>query len=140
MSEQFEIVLDFIKDLSSETPDAETCIYVRNNISTYQMNIDIGSRPLKNKMIEVNTKLTYQDPKENNKKSFFEVVFCTVIKINSAVNDKKEIEKIILCDVQEKIYPKVENVFLTLLKNSGYPGVKFEKKIDFKKLYNNRSN
>ena len=107
MQNKFEIILEFIKDLSVETPDAETLIFVKKNISSYQMNIDITSIPLKNKAIEVNTKIIFKDNSNNNKKSFFEIVYATVIKLDDNIKDKSEIEKIILCDVQLKIYPKL---------------------------------
>ena len=138
MQNKFEIIIEFIKDLSVETPDAETLIFVKKNISSYQMNIDITSIPLKNKAIEVNTKIIFKDNSNNNKKSFFEIVYATVIKLDDNIKDKSEIEKIILCDVQLKIYPKLEKIFLNLLKDSGFPGIKFEKKVDFEKLYNDR--
>ena len=138
MQNKFEIIIEFIKDLSVETPDAETLIFVKKNISSYQMNIDITSIPLKNKAIEVNTKIIFKDNSNNNKKSFFEIVYATIIKLDDNIKDKSEIEKIILCDVQLKIYPKLEKIFLNLLKDSGFPGIKFEKKVDFEKLYNDR--
>ena len=140
MSEKYKIILEFIKDLSIETPDAETLIFVKNNIVNYKLNIDITSRPLKNKMIEVDTKLTFKDKENSEKKSFFEIIYTTVINIDGEINEKKEIEKIILCDVQKKIYPNMEKIFFNLIKDSGYPGIKFEKKIDFEKLYNERLN
>jgi len=140
MSNKFEILAEYIKDLSIETPNIETLLYVRNNIKSYQMNLDITSKPLKNKMIEVYTKLIFEDKKSDTKKSFFEIIYATVIKINEDVKDKKELEKIILSDVQIKIYPDLEKSFLDLLHNSGYKDVKFEKKIDFEKLYNQRFN
>jgi len=52
----------------------------------------------------------------------------------------KVIEKIILCDVQNEIYPNLEKTFINLLDSSGFPGIKFEKKIDFEKLYNQKFN
>ena len=136
MTDKFKIILEYIKDLSVETPDAETLIYVKDNIIKYQMNIDITSKPLKNKMIEVNTKLTFQDKDSSKKKSFFEIIYATVIKIDDEIKDKKGMEKIILCDLQIKIYTKLERIFLNLIKDSGYPEIKFEKKVDFEKLYN----
>ena len=140
MSNKFEILAEYIKDLSIETPNIETLLYVRNNIKSYQMNLDITSKPLKNKMIEVYTKLIFEDKKSDTKKSFFEIIYATVIKINEDVKDKKKLEKIILCDVQNKIYPNLEKTFLNLLHNSGYPGIKLEKKIDFTELYKQRAN
>ena len=140
MPDNFKIILEYIKDLSVETPDAETLIYVKDNILKYQMNIDITSQALKNKMIEVNTKLTFQDKDNSKKKSFFEIIYATIIKIDDKIKDKKEMEKIILCDLQVKIYSKLERIFLNLIKDSGYPEIKFDKKIDFEKLYNERLN
>ena len=140
MSNKFEILAEYIKDLSIETPNIETLLYVRNNIKSYQMNLDITSKPLKNKMIEVYTKLIFEDKKSDAKKSFFEIIYATVIKINDDVKDKKQLEKIILCDVQNKIYKKIEKIFFSLIKDSGYPEIKFEKEVDFDKLYNERLN
>jgi preprotein translocase subunit SecB len=128
MTEKFKILGNYIKDLSSETPDIETYLYVKDYISKYQLNIDITSKPLKNKMIEISTTLKFEDKTESKKKSYFEIIFVTIIKINEEITEKKELEKIILCDVQTKIYPDLEKSFLNLLHNSGYPDIKFEKK------------
>ena len=140
MSEKFKIYSEFIKDLSSETKDLETYLYVKEYLKNYNLNIEISSKPLKNRFIEVNTKLTYVDNNESKNKSFFEIVYATIVKIDEQINDRKIIEKIILCDVQNKIYNNLEKVFINLLKDSGYPGIKIEKKIDFEKLYSQRSN
>ena len=140
MTEKFKILGKYIKDLSSETKDVETYLFVKDNISKYQLGIDISSNPLKNKMIEINTTLKFEDKEENKKKAYFEIVFATIVKIDDDVTDKKKLEKIILSDVQIKIYPDLEKSLLDLLHNSGYPGIKFEKKVDFEKLYNQRFN
>ena len=137
---KFKILLNFIKDISVETPDAETLIFVRDNISKYVLNIDITSKPLKNKMIEINTILKFEDKQDTKNKSFFEMTYATIIQVDESVKDKKDLERIILCDAQIKIYPHLEKCFLDLLHNSGYPSVKFEKKIDFENLYNQRFN
>ena len=139
MTENYKILGQYIKDLSSETPDVETYLYVRDCISKYQLGIDITSKALKNKMIEVYTTFNFKDKTESKKKSFFEIVYATIIQINEDVK-KEELEKIILCDVQNKIYPNLEKTLLNLLHNSGYPGIKFEKKVDFENLYNQRFN
>jgi len=140
MTEKYKILGKYIKDLSGETKDIETYLFVRENISKYQLGIDIVSKPLKNKMIEVNTTLKFEDKSENQKKSYFEIIYSTIVKINESIKDKKELEKIILCDVQVDIYPNLEKSLIDLLQNSGYPGIKFEKKIDFEKLYNQKFN
>ena len=140
MTENFKILAEFIKDISSETPSIESYIYVKKNISKYQLNIDINSKPLKNKMIEVNTTLKFEDKEYNETKSYFEIVYASVVKIDESVKDKKELEKIILCDVQNKIYPNLEKAFLNLLHNSGYPEINLDKKINFTELYKQKSN
>ena len=128
MTENFKILAEFVKDMSSETPDIESYIFVKENISKYQLNININSKALKNNMIEVNTILKFEDKEANEKKSFFEIIYVSIVKIDENVKDKKELEKILLCDVQNKIYPNLEKTFLNLLHNSGYPGIKLEKK------------
>ena len=138
--ENFKILAKYIKDLSSETTDVETFLFVRENISKYQLNIDITSKPLKNKMIEVNTILKFEDKENNDKKSHFEIIYVSIVRVNDDVKDKKSMEKIILCDVQNIIYPDLEKSFLNLIHNSGYPNIKLEKKIDFNKLYNEKFN
>ena len=138
MSEKFKIYSEFIKDLSSETKDLETYLYVKEYLKNYTLNIEITSKALKNKFIEVNTKLTYLDNSQSKKKSFFEITYTSIIKIDEEISDRKVIEKIILCDLQKKIYNNLEKTFINLLTDSGYPGVKIEKKIDFDKLYKQR--
>ena len=140
MTDKYKILGKYIKDMSSETPDVETYIFVKDRISKYQLSIDINSKPLKNKMVEINTILKFTDKEQNKKKSFFEINFSTIVKINDDISDKKELEKIILCEVQKEIYPDLEKSLLNLLHNSGYPSIKFEKKIDFEQLYNQRLN
>ena len=140
MKENFKILAQFIKDMSSETADIQSYIFVKDNISKYHLDIDISSKPLKNKLIEVNTKLKFEDKEPNEKKSYFEIIYATIVKIDDEIKDKKDLEKIILCDVQNKIYPNLEKSFLNLINNSGFPEVKLEKKIDFEKLYNNKFN
>ena len=140
MTKKFKILGKYIKDLSSETKDVETYLFVKDNISKYQLGINIASNPLKNKMIEVNTILKFEDKEENKKKAYFEMIFSTIVKVDDDVKDKKELEKIILSDVQTEIYPDLEKSLLDLLHNSGYPGIKFNKKVDFEKLYNQRFN
>jgi len=140
MTENFKILAEFIKDISSETPDIQSYIFVKENIAKYQLNIDINSKALKNKMIEVDTTLKFQDKEPNEKKSYFEIVYASIVKVNEDIKDKQDLEKILLCDVQNKIYPNLEKAFLNLLHNSGFPEIRLDKKIDFTQLYKQRSN
>jgi len=140
MTKKYKILSKFVKDMSSETPNVETYLHVKDHISKYQLNIDINSKAIKNKLIEINTTFQFKEPIEKMKKSFFEIIFSTIIKVDEDVKEKKDLEKIILSDVQNEIYPDLEKVFLNLIEMSGFPGIKFEKKVDFEKLYNQKFN
>ena len=140
MTKKFKIVCKYIKDLSSETPDIETYLFVRDQIQKYQLGIDINSKAIKNKMIEVNTKFKFEDKSKSKKKSYFEIIYSTIVRVNDEIKDKKELEKILLCDVQTEIYPDLEKSLLDLLHNSGFPEIKFEKKVDFENLYEQKFN
>ncbi len=140
MKENFKILAKFIKDASSETANIETYLFVKDMISKYQLNIDITSKALKDKLVEINTTLKFEDKQANEKKSYFEIVYTTIVEINDQIKEKKDLEKIILCDVPTKIYPELEKSFLDLMHNSGHPNIKLEKKIDFNKLYTERFN
>ena len=140
MTENYKIIGSFIKDMSSETPDTPTYIFVRDKISKYRLNIDINSKAVKDGIIEVNIIIKFSDQPEILKKAHFEITYTSIVKVDEKVSDKKEMEKIILCDVPNKIYPDLERIFLSLLTDSGYPGIKFEKKIDFTELYKQRAN
>jgi preprotein translocase subunit SecB len=140
MTKKFKIVCKYIKDLSSETPDIETYLFVRDQIQKYQLGIEINSKALKNKMIEVNTKFKFEDKNNSKKKSYFEIIYSTIVKVDDEIKDKKELEKILLCDVQKEIYADLEKSLLDLLHNSGFPEIKFEKKVDFENLYKQKFN
>ena len=140
MTKNFKIIESFIKDMSSETSDIETFLIVQEKISKYLLNIDINSKALKNGIIEVNIVLKFIDKPEILKKSYFEIIYASVVKVDENISDKKEMEKIILCDVPNKIYPTLEKIFMNLLTDSGFPGIKFEKKVDFTELYKKKSN
>ena len=140
MSENYKIVTKFIKDISGETPDVETYLYVKDYISKYQMNIEITSKALKAQIIEINTLLKFHDNSDSKKKSHFELTFATIIKLNKEIKEKDVLQKIILCDVQKEMYSEMEKALLNLLQTSGFPSIKFEKKIDFEELYNKKFN
>ena len=140
MTEKYKILAKYIKDLSSETPDTETYVFVKDRISKYQLSIDINSKALKNSMIEIDTRFKFQDGEKSKKKSYFEILYSTIIKVNEDIKDKEKLEKIVLCDVQNEIYPELKKSFLDLLHNSGYPNVKFEKQVDFEALYKQKFN
>ncbi len=140
MTENYKILSNFVKDMSSETPDVESYLSTKNNINKYELDIDISSKPLKNKLIEVNTSLKFQNKTQADKKSYFEIIYASIVKIEESVKEKKDLQKIILCDIQNDIYPKLEKILLNLLNDSGYSNVKFDKKVDFNKLFNDKFN
>ena len=140
MTKKFKILTKYVKDISAETPDVETYLFVKENISKYKLNIDIKSKPLKNKLIEIQITFIFEDKESNEKKSYFEIVYAVVVKIDDDVKDKKDLEKIILCEVPDTVYPELEKIFLNLVHDSGFPGLKFEKKVDFNKLFSERFN
>ena len=140
MSEKYKILSGYVKDLSSETPNVESYLYTKDNISKYELDIDINSKPLKDKLIEINTTLKFQDKSQTEKKSYFEVVYSSIVKIGEDIKEKKELQKIILCDIQNEIFPKLEKVLINIITDSGYSGVKFDKKVDFTKLFNEKFN
>ena len=140
MTENYKILAKYIKDMSSETPDIETFLFVKENISKYQLNIDITSKAIKNKLVEINIRLKFEDKEQSEKKSHYEIIYVAIIKVSDDIKDKKVLEKIILSEVPNKIYPDLENAFLNMMHNSGHPGIKLENKIDFNKLFNERFN
>jgi len=140
MTENFKILAEFIKDISSETPNVQTYIFTKENISKYILSIDIHSNAMRKNMVEINTILKFEDKKPNEKKSYFEINYTTIAKIDDKIKVKKELEKIILVEIQKVIYPRLEKAFINLLHDSGHPEINLEKKIDFDKLYNERPN
>ena len=140
MSKKYKILSSFIKDMSSETPNVESYLFTKDNISKYELDIDINSNPLKNKLIEVNTCLKFNNKTRQEKKSYFEVIYTSIVRIEDGVKEKKDLQKIILCDVPTEIYEKLEKILLNILSGSGYPGIKFDKKINFNKLFTEKFN
>ncbi len=140
MTKEYEIILKYIKDISVEIANAETFIFSREYITKYSLGINITTKPLKDEMIEVITKINYKDPSNNKRKSYFEILYATVIKIKNKNLKKEELEKVILCDVQNEIYPGLEKIFLNIIKDAGFPDMKLDKKVDFEKLFQQRLN
>ena len=140
MSKKYKILSSFIKDMSSETPNVESYLFTKDNISKYELDIDINSNPLRNKLIEVNTCLKFNNKTKQEKKSYFEVIYTSIVRIEDGVKEKKDLQKIILCDVPTEIYEKIEKILLNILSDSGYPGIKFNKKINFNKLFTEKFN
>ena len=135
MTKKYEILGKYIKDLSSETRDVQTYLFVKEHIGKYQLNIDINSKALKNKLIEICTTFKFEDKEPNELKSYFEINFATIIKPADEIKEKKDLEKIVLCDVPNSVVSDIEKSFTDMMQNSGFSNIKLEKKIDFTKLY-----
>ncbi len=140
MPVKHKIIVTYTKDMSVEIPDVQTLLLARERISKYKITLDITSKPLKNKMIEVFTKLKYTDVEESKKKALFELLYSTVVEIDNLNVEKKEMEKFILCDLQLEIFPKIREAFVQILRHSGFPEANFSGEIDFNELYQQRSN
>ena len=140
MEKKYRILGEFIKDISAETKDVESYIYTKENISKFKLFIDISTKPLKNKMAEVSIKTKFKEADDNQKNSYFEMIYAVIVKIDVDVNTKEVLEPIFLKEVPTEVYPKIEKIFLDLLNHSGYPNVKFESKVDFNELYKKRGN
>ena len=135
MTKKYKILTEFAKDVSYEVPNVETYLETKNNILKYHLNLDINSKFLKKKMIEVNIISKFQETNLEKKKSNFEITYAAIVRIDDDVTDEKEIKKIILSGVPNEIYPRLEDLFITLVNKSGFPEVKIEKKVDFEKLF-----
>ena len=136
MNDKYKILAEFIKDCSSETENIETYLFVKKNISNYKLNVDIYNKPLKNKIIEINIVLRFEDKNLKNKRSHFEINYVVVIKLIDNFDNKKELKKILLSEIPNKVCPNLVYAFTSLMKSSGFPEVKLNKNIDFEKFYN----
>ena len=135
MTKKYKILTEFAKDVSYETPDVETYIQTKDNILKYHLTLDINSKFLKNKMVEVNLISKFHETNLDRKKSNFEITYAAIVRIDENITDEKEMKKIVLSDVPNEIYPRLEDLFITLVNKSGFPEVKIERKVDFEKLY-----
>ena len=140
MTKKYKILTEFAKDVSYETPDVETYLQTKDNILKYHLTLDINSKFLKNKMVEVNIISEFKETNLEKKKSNFEITYAAIIRIDENITDEQEMKKIVLSEVPNEIYPRLEDLFITLVNKSGFPEVKIEKKVDFEKLYKEKFN
>ena len=140
MEKKYTVLAKFIKDMSVETKDAQTYLFVKENIKNYHLKISINSKAIKNKMIEIDTGLNFDDKQGNEFRTNFEMTYTSIIKLNEVNIDKEKMEKIILIEVQNEIFPDMEKSFLDMVRNAGYDNFTIDKKINFETLYENRTN
>ena len=131
----YKIVAKYIKDLKFGIDDPKKFFLLAKNISNYKINIDIKSKILKEKTIEVDTTLSLNSTKSDFDKIDIKIVYSAIIELNISLNDKKELERIILVSVPSEIYPNIREIFILLFEKSGFKDVKIEKIVDFEKLY-----
>lgn len=131
----YKIVAKYIKDLNFVIDDPKNFFLLTKNISNYKIKIDIKSKILKEKTIEVDTTLSLNSTKSDFDKIDVKIVYSAIIELGINLSDKKELEKIILVSVPTEIYPNIREIFILLFEKSGFKDVKIEKIVDFEKLY-----
>ena len=131
----YKIVAKYIKDLNFVIDDPKNFFLLTKNISNYKIKIDIKSKILKEKTIEVDTALSLNSTKSDFDKIDVKIVYSAIIELDINLSDKKELEKIILVRVPTEIYPNIREIFILLFEKSGFKDVKIEKIVDFEKLY-----
>ena len=134
----YKIVSKFIKDISFEIPNAQSFVMLEKEIQNYSLNFDIKSSPYKNNIIEVNTTLKMVPNQEVKHKILGEITGASLVSIDQGFTDKNAIEKIVLVDVPQEIYPTLYETFVFLFKQAGIKNVQINKEVDFKKLYEAR--
>jgi preprotein translocase subunit SecB len=135
----YKIISKFIKDISFEIPDARTFVMLEKEISKYNLNFDIKSKPFKENIIEVNTILSLVPNQDVKHKILTEINLATLISIEKKLKDKKELEKIILITLPTEIYPILYETFVYLFSQSGVKNIIIKKEVDFEKLYNEKT-
>tara|TARA_A100001011_G_scaffold391919_1_gene478393 strand:+ start:151 stop:573 length:423 start_codon:yes stop_codon:yes gene_type:complete len=134
----YKIIGKYIKKIKFEINNPKLFFLLAENISNYKINIDIKSKQFKEKIIEVETTLALIPIKKDFKKIDVEIIFSAIIEIESKLDDKKELEKIILIKVPSQIYPEIRKIFIFLFEESGFKEIKIDKSVDFQKLYDIR--
>ena len=135
----YKIISKFIKDISFEIPDARTFVMLEKEISKYNLNFDIKSKPFKENIIEVNTTLRLTPNLKVERKMLTEINLATLVSIDKNSVDKKELEKIILVKVPAEIYPTLYETFVYLFSQAGLKNISIEKDVNFEKLYNEKT-
>ena len=135
----YKIISKFIKDISFEIPDARTFVMLEKEISKYNLNFDIKSKPFKENIIEVNTILSLVPNQDVKHKILTEINLATLISIEKKLKDKKELEKIILVTLPTEIYPILYETFVYLFSQAGVKNLIIKKEVDFEKLYNEKT-
>ncbi len=135
----YKILSKFIKDISFEIPNAQTFVMLEKEISKYNLNFDIKSKQFKENIIEVNTTLKLVPNQELKNKMLTEINFAALVSIEKNLENKKELEKIILVKVPTEIYPNLYETFVFLFSQTGIKNISIEKEVNFEKMYNEKN-
>jgi|TARA_B110000438_G_C15809762_1_gene649085 preprotein translocase subunit SecB len=139
MKTNYKIIAKYIKNLKFEIPNPDVFYQLTENISNYKININIKSNQLKEKIVEVETALELKPIKDDFEKINTQIVYSTIIEIENLTDDKKILEEIILIKVPTEIYSELRSIFIFLFERSGFKKIKIDEKVDFKKLYSQRT-
>jgi len=135
MTKNYKILTSYVKNISSKINNAESYIFLKDNIPKYSLGIDINSIPLKNNMAEVDIKLNFSNKSEIDQKAYFEMTHSTVVRVEESAVNKDDLKKIFLSEVPTEMYPEIEKKFFEIVGSIGYPQIRLEKKIDFKDMF-----
>ena len=134
----YKILTKFIKDISFEIPTAQAFTMLQKEISKYNLNFEIKSKPFKENIIEVNTILRLVPTMEVKYKILTEINLASLVSIEKNFEDKKELEKIILIKIPHEIYPTLYETFVYLFSQAGIKNISIEKEVNFEKMYNEK--
>ena len=131
----YKIIGKYIKDLNFSIPNHKAFFLLSKDIANYKINIDIKSSQIKEKVVDVQIALGLSSPKENLEKINTKIVFSAIVEFEKEINNKEEIEKIILIEIPTKIYPELRKIFVFIFESSGFKDIKISENVDFQKLY-----
>ena len=134
----YQIISKFIKDISFEIPNAQSFVMLEKEIANYSLNFDVKSKPYKDNIIEVNTTLKMVPNQNVKHKILGEITGASLVSIEKDFKNKNELEKIILIEIPQTIYPTLYDTFVYLFKQAGVKNIEIKKEVDFKKLFNSR--
>jgi len=134
----YKIISKFIKDVSFEIPNIETFTMLQKEISKYNLNFDVKSKPFKNKIVEVNTVLRLTPNQDVKHKMLVEINLTALVSVEKNLDNKQELEKIFLIKVPTDVYPILHETFIFLFAKAGIKNINVEKEVNFEKMYNEK--
>jgi len=138
MSEKYQIIMNFIKDISFEIPTADAYISSAQDLQNYETKIDIKNNPLSNQLNQLNLRIFFEAPQNFKNKIHAEICIAVVFKILDQTITQNEIKKIILADIPNLFSEKITNILSNIFQQSGFKEFKFKKNINFIEMYENK--